>query len=254
MTVRKAAPCLRVAQHRRSGRRPAGQTIKFTERHHRHRLAARRFRSRGSSTTTAGDGQHRRAAAPGRAEEVAGHRRRVHRPRNRQRVRGTRHQSHGGGGARNHPGDGRPRPRSAAGKEAARRVRGDLHRHEGDGPDREAGGYRGRTRRQRRAEGADLRPRAGLRRPATELGEPGVGEDRREGQRARVHPDRQAAPHERKSHLRDWRRWRGTGPGAQGDCGGAGGRGCDPGRAGGVEPAGDPGGDLHRPPRSRGRG
>ena len=74
-------------------------THQVPELHHRHRFGAGRAEAV-ATQRPARHGQHRGAAAPRHPEEAARHRRRLHRPRNRQRLRRARQQGHGGRSAR----------------------------------------------------------------------------------------------------------------------------------------------------------
>ena len=170
------------------------------------------------------------------------------------RLRGARHEDRRRRVHRRPSAHRRPRPGEAAGRPAAEAVRGDLPQHEGGVAAADGQGDRGDARRQGRAGPGDVRPGAGLRRPAAQQRRtwgstrPGVNVTERG-----LHPGRQAAADERAAHLRPGRRGRGAGPGPQGDGRGQGGGRDHPRRAGAFEPRAIPGGRLHRPGTRLGR-
>ena len=97
-----------------------------------------------------------------------------------------------------------------------------------------------------RAEGSDLRLRAGVDRPPSEREDRGPRQDQGQGRREGLHRDRRPAPHRGADDLRDRRRRRRADAGAQGVARSAR-RGRSDRRAeGGVRAGGDSGGGVHR--------
>ena len=186
---------------------------------------------------------------PGHPEDAARHRRRVHRPGNRQRLRGARQQGHGGRSTRQHPGDGRPRSRRPAGEaSSAAEFEAIYTSTKVASLEAKKDGIARHARRQGRAGVDHVRPRAGVGRPPAELRQPRAGQGRREAGREGLHPGRSSSGG--RTCRTSWRS--ATSP-------------SEPrlahkataearvavdvllGEPAEWEPAGDPGGDLHRP-------
>ena len=101
-------------------------------------------------------------------------------------------------------------------------------------------------RRRGRAEGSDLRLRAGVDRPPSEREDRRPRQDEGQGRREGLHRDRRPAPHRGADHLRDRRRRRRADAGAQGVARSARRGGSDRRAEGGVRAGGDSGGGVHR--------
>ena len=181
-----------------------------------------------------------------RAEGDGADRRRHHRHGARHGVPEAGHQGDRGRDAAA-PAVGRGRgPGRRRREEVQGRWRRGAGQRQGQGREGQGGPRHGRGRGRRRDARARVRQGAGRGRLPAELEGLGPGRLRRQDRRARPHPDRRSAAHQRRGRIRDWRRHRHAVPRAPRDEAGRGrGRG-DRRPQGRVRLARDAVGDLHR--------